>query len=216
MTMSAPLRLHGDALWISPYVFSAYVALREKGLPFEAVPVALHQGAQRMPAYRDATLTARVPALEHEGFYLAESQAIVEYLDEAFPDSPRALPPGLRERARARQVLGWVRSDLAALREERPTSTMFYERARAPLGPAARAAADKLLRVAELLLPAGATSLFGEWSIADTDLAFMLERLILNGDEVPAHLRAFADAQWARPSVQAFVGIARPPYVAYS
>ena len=32
--------------WISPYVFTCYVALREKGLPFEVHEVALNAGAQ--------------------------------------------------------------------------------------------------------------------------------------------------------------------------
>jgi glutathione S-transferase len=210
-----PIKLYTDAFWISPYVFTVFVALHEKGLPFETVNVALQEGEQRAPRYRDRSVTGRVPAIEHGGFFLAESQAIVDYLDEAFPDAPRLLPEGLHERARARSVLGWIRSDLLALREERGTHTMFYERAAAPLSDQGRAAADKLLRVAELLLPTGQTSLFGAWSIADSDLAFMLHRLILNGEEVPARLRAFAEAQWARPSTHAFVDRARPPYVPY-
>ena len=121
----------------------------------------------------------------------------------------------MKERARARQLLAWIRSDLDALRAERSTHTMFYDRATTPLTAAGRAAADKLVRVVGLTLPAGTTSLFGAWSIADSDLAFMLHRLLLNGEELPAPVRAFAEAQWARPSVQAFVKRARPAYVPY-
>jgi glutathione S-transferase len=207
------VKLYTDAHWVSPYVFSCFVALREKGLPFESAPIALQDGAQHDPAYRDRSLTARVPAIDDGGFWLAESQAIVEYLDDVYPERPRLLPADVRQRARARQVLGWLRSDLSALREARPTTSMFYERAQGPLPPAAREAADKLLRVAGLLVPDGALSLFGAWCIADSDLAFMLERLVLNGDEVPARLRDFAAAQWTRPSVRAFVERQRPPYV---
>jgi glutathione S-transferase len=209
------LKLHADTFWISPYVFSCFVTLREKGLPFEVVTVALERHAQHDPAYRDRSITGRVPALDDGGFWLAESHAIVEYLDDAYPDTPRALPAGVRDRARARQILGWIRSDLLALREARPTTSMFYEHLAGPLPEAARAAADKLLRVAGLLVPAGATSLFGAWSVADADLAFMLHRLLLNGEEVPPGLRAFAEAQWARPSVRAFVEHPRPAYVPY-
>ena len=207
--------LFADSFWISPYVFTCFVALREKGLPFTMTRVALESKAQHEPAYRERSITGRVPALRDGAFWLAESQAIVEYLEDAYTDAPRVLPADVRARARARQVLGWVRSDLLALREERPTSTMFYERAKSPMSPAAREAADKLVRVAGELLPAGATSLFAAWSIADADLAFMLHRLILNGEDVPAGLRAFAAAQWARPSVREFVDHARPPYVPY-
>ena len=61
------ITLHGETLWISPYVFSSFVALREKGLPFGVVEVALAEGAHLAPAYRDTSLTARVPSLAHAG-----------------------------------------------------------------------------------------------------------------------------------------------------
>src|SRR5262249_50730021 len=147
MTDPGSLRLYSDSFWISPYVFSAFVGLREKGLPFEVSEVSLSDGAQLRPDYRDRSLTARVPALEHDGFWLSESSAFVEYLDEAFPAPtyPRLLPRDLRERARARQLMAWLRSDLAALREERATHTMFYERATQPLSAAGAHAAAKLI-----------------------------------------------------------------------
>ena len=78
-----------------------------------------------------------------------------------------------------------------------------------------RAAADKLVTVADRLISAGRTQLFDAWCIADSDLAFMLHRLLSNGHDVPAKVRAFAETQWKRPSVAEFVAHARPPYVAY-
>lgn len=211
MAAANRLVLHTDSVWISPYVFSCFVALHEKELLFETASVSLEEGEQHLPGFRDRALTGRVPALQHGDFWLAESSAIVEYLDEAFPDRPRMLPDDLRERARARQVMAWIRSDLLALREERPTTTMFYERATKPLSSAGQAAADKLVRVADLLIPDGKTSLFSAFSVADADLAFMLHRLILNGHEVPPKARTFAEAQWARASIQAFVVRERRP-----
>ena len=38
----ANLRLSVDTYWTSPYAFSAFVALKEKGLPFSVHPVGLH------------------------------------------------------------------------------------------------------------------------------------------------------------------------------
>jgi glutathione S-transferase len=212
---SKTLTLFADTFWISPYVFSCFVTLREKGLDFSVDPVALQSKEQEVPAFRDGTLTGRVPALRHGDFWLAESQAIIEYLEDVFPDTPRALPRGARERARARQILSWLRSDLMAIREERSTTTMFYERASTPLSDSGNAAAAKLLRVADLLVPQGSGSLFGAWSQADSDLAFMLHRLILNGHEVPAKIRAYAEREWQRPSVQEFITRERAPYVPY-
>jgi glutathione S-transferase len=211
--MSEPkLILAADALWESPYVFSTFVALREKGLPFEEQVIDLDRGEQRSADYQRRSLTARVPSLMHGDFTLSESSAIAEYLDEAFPPPrwPAVLPAAPRERARARQLMAWLRSDLMALREERSTSTMFYTRATAPLGDKGQAAADKLFRVAGAVVPAQGEHLFGTWCLADSELAFMLHRLLLNRDPVPEDLRAWAERQWRRPSVQAFVDKPRP------
>src|SRR5689334_8381430 len=99
--------LYTDDFWISPYVFTCFVALHEKGLAFETRPVALQSSEQLASDYASRSVTARVPAIEHGGFWLAESSAIVDYLEDAFPAPahPRALPADVRERARARQVL---------------------------------------------------------------------------------------------------------------
>jgi glutathione S-transferase len=191
--------------------------MTEKGLSFETREVKLHERAQDTPAFKTKSVTGRVPVLEQGAFRLSESSAIVEYLEEAYPApaNPSLLPPARQDRARARQIMAWIRSDLMPIREERPTSTIFYEAARTPLSAAGQAAAHKLITAASIFVPDGRTSLFDDFSIADADLAMMLQRLIANGEEVPSKLRAFAEAQWQRPSVRAFVKHPRPPYVAY-
>jgi glutathione S-transferase len=206
--------LYGDRFWISPYVFSAFVALREKGLEFAMRDVGLDRADQKAPDYEARSITGRVPTLVDGEFSVSESQAIIEYLEETHP-TPPILPASPQDRARARQILGWVRSDLDALRAERPTSTMFYDQTTVPLSKAGEAAADKLVAVAMRLVPDGATQLFGAWSIADADLSFMLHRLISNGHDVPEKVRAFAETQWTRPSVAEFVTRQRPTYVPY-
>ena len=173
----ADLTLWVDAFWISPYAFSSFVALEEKQLPYDVQEVALHRAENRAPDYARRSLTARVPMLRHGDFHLSESSAIAEYLDDAFPASPRLLPADRPQRARARQVMAWVRSDLMPIREERSTNTIFYEPATEPLSRAAERSATKLLAAADALLAPGATSLFGAFSIADADLTLMLQRL---------------------------------------
>jgi len=204
------LTLMVDRVWESPYVFLAFVALSEKQLVFDIKEIDLAGGEQRIAAYAVASVTARVPALIHDGFWLTESNAIIEYLEEAFPDSKRLLPRKNPDRARARQVLSWLNSDLLPLREERSTATLFFERATAPLSDAARAAASKLLRVGEQLLPGDGDKLFEEWSIADAAFSLMLHRLILNGDPVPERLVKYAERTWQRRSVRDFVERPRP------
>jgi glutathione S-transferase len=211
------LTLYGDAFWISPYVFSCFVALREKGLSFSVAEVSLADGEQRRDDYRARAFTGKVPALAHGDFWLTESSAIVEYLDDVFPAPahPALLPANPLARARARQLMSWIRSDLTALREERPTTTMFYAKATTPLSDAGAAAAESLLRVVDAVVPETSESLFGTWSIADADLAFMLHRLLLNDHALPAHVARYAERQWQRPSVQEYVTRNRPPLRPY-
>jgi glutathione S-transferase len=212
------LVLYGNAMWTSPYVLSCFVGLTEKQLPFEVQTVALHEGAQRSAAYVETSFTARVPALVDGDFSLAESSAIIEYLDDRWPapGHPPLLPRDLRQRARARQIMAWVRSDLGALREERSSEYVFYPLDTlpplAPLSASARRAVEKLVSVGERLVPADGGPLFGDWSIADTDLAMMLQRVVKTDDSLPARLRTFAEREWQRPSVRAFLDKPRPPH----
>src|SRR5437762_1322579 len=101
------IKLHSDSFWISPYGFSCFVALREKEIPFDYVAVSLPDREQLRAELANRGLTGRVPVLEHGDFFLGESSAIIEYLEETFPSPkhPRVLPEGVRERARARQVM---------------------------------------------------------------------------------------------------------------
>lgn len=204
------LRLYADAQFASPYAMSVFVALQEKQLPFDLSTVDLGSHANHEASYAAKSLTQRVPTLVHGDFALSESSAITEYLDDAFPET-LVYPQDRQLRARARQVQAWLRSDLLPIRQERPTEVVFYGRSGAPLSPAAEAAVQKLYSAAEVLLSGDASNLFGKWCIADTDLALMLNRLVLNGDSVPTRLMEYAACQWERPSVQRWVELSRLP-----
>lgn len=210
--------LYGSTTWTSPYVLSSFVALREKGLAFETETVALDVGAHFGPAFTQTSLTSRVPALVDGDFALSESSAIVEYLEDAYPPPghARVLPADVRSRARARQVMAWLRSDLGSIREERSAEYVFYPHDAvapfAPLSPSGQRAADKLLKAADRLVPADGGALFGSWCIADTDLAMMLQRLVKTGHAVPRRIREYAEGQWQRASVQEYVRQPRPEF----
>lgn len=204
--------LYVDRFFVSPYAMSAYVALVEKKLPFELVAIGLDKKEHLQPSYRAPT--GRVPALDHDGFWLAESSAICEYLEDQHP-TPAIFPKDAKQKAVCREVQAWIRSDLMPIREERSTHTLWYERAKAPLSDKAKAATERLVKGVSAVLKPGATTLFGEWCIADADLGLMLQRLALNGDPLPAGLKAYAEAQWARPSVASWNAKPRPPYVPY-
>ena len=114
-------------------------------------------------------------------------------------------PTEPRERAKARQVQAWLRSDLMPIRQERPTEVVFCGSKSQPLSAAAREAAEKLFSAATAWLSDDSGNLFGQWSIADVDLALMLNRLVLHGDPVSEKLTKYANRQWQRSSVQTWV-----------
>jgi glutathione S-transferase len=205
------LKLFVDRQFTSPYAMSVFVTLLEKGLPFDLEQIDLDRHQHLTPPYCDDSLTARVPTLAHENFFLSESTAIVEYLEEVFPlpDYPSVFPQSTVDRARARQIQAWLRSDLMPIRTERSTEVIFFEPTTVSLSKSGCIALAKLVRVTERLLKHHSQNLFGEWCIADTELALMLNRLVLNGDDIPQRLKDYASFQWQRPAVKQWIDLDR-------
>src|SRR5512143_3679506 len=110
-SMADDLVLYGNDTYASPYVFSAFVTLEEKKVPYRFETLSLAKGEHHQPAYAVPSYTGRVPALRHGQFWLAESSAIDEYVDEAFPPPahPRLYPEAVRERARGPVIPAFLR-----------------------------------------------------------------------------------------------------------
>jgi len=94
------------------------IALRYKGIPYEYKSVRLMDGEQHKPAHMALNPSGTVPVLidlrpESEGmsFPIVQSIAALEYLEEAFPDSPALLPSTPLERAKVRSLVGVIASD---------------------------------------------------------------------------------------------------------
>ena len=207
----AELTLITDSSWMSPWSFHALVALEEKQLPYHIETIRLPMPPERRTALERRAVMAQLPVLAHRPaaapeLWIAESLAISEYLAERFPTPahPRLFPADLGHRARARQLMLVLRTELGALQEERPTSTVFGRPSRQALSERARREADELIRITIALLTPGAPSLFGDWCIADADLSLALMRLIANEDPVPDPVVQYALAQWDRASVKKF------------
>jgi glutathione S-transferase len=201
------LTLYVDSLHTSPYAMSVFVTLIEKGLDFDLRTVDLAAGEQLQAGYAGLSLTRKVPLLVHDAFQLNESSAITEYLEDRFaaPAHAAVYPSDIGQKARARQIQAWLRSDLMPIRVERSTEVIFMGKRGDALSPAAQQAAEKLFAAADRLVNDGGANLFGGWSIADTDLSLMLNRLVMHGDAVPEKLKSYAQRQWQRPSVQQWV-----------
>lgn len=214
--MPDTLVLHGDDGWVSPWVFHAMVALEEKRLPYQLRlwPLPLSTEARAELAGKNGV--GRLPVLEHGPVAIGESLAISEYLAETFPapGHPRIFPADLVERARARQVMSFLRTNLFALREARPTTTVFGAPTDKPLTEAAAAQAAELLRAAAHVVEPGQLTIASTWCIADADLALALMRLVRNGDPVPEHLATYAHHHWQRPSVKVYLAHAAGTHAA--
>jgi glutathione S-transferase len=206
--------LYVDSNFASPYALVAYVSLLEKGLTFDVKPLELFANAQREAGFASTSITSRIPTFVHDEFALSESSAICEYIDQTFAGT-RLYPTDVRDCARARQVQAWMRSDLMPIREERPTFVVFCGAKRPALSPQAIEATRKLFAAALQLLEGRTEYLFGDWSIADVDLAMMLQRLVAHCDPIPQRLVDYANRQWLRPSVQKWINHARPPLTEY-
>jgi glutathione S-transferase len=201
------LTLYAESSWMSPWVFHALVALEEKQLPYKLEIVSLPVPASVRTMLQSTSIIAKLPILAHGDLWISESLAISEYLADAFPapEHPRLLPERHAERARARQIMMFLRTSLLALREARPTSSVFGRPITRPMPDRARDEAAELERIALALIPPERATLFDDWCIADCDLALALMRLIANQDPLDRRLVNYALAHFDRRSVRRFI-----------
>ncbi len=92
-------------LYASPYVRAARLGLEEKGVAYDLVEFPVSEMKQQPHLSRQPF--GRIPAFEHKGWPLYETQAILRYVDAAFP-GPALQPNGSREAARMNQIIGIV------------------------------------------------------------------------------------------------------------
>lgn len=105
--------LHG--YWRSGTSYRTRIALNLKGLPYEQRTYDLRAGAQSEDAYRALNPQRLVPALEtDEGLFLTQSPAILEWLEERFPE-PALLPRQASGRAIVRAMAALIGCDVHPL-----------------------------------------------------------------------------------------------------
>jgi len=102
----------------SPFLRAVEVTMKEKGLDYQLHAMA--PGEHKSEEYLKRHPFGRIPAFEHDGFAIYETQAIVRYLDDRFPNPP--LTPGNpQQRAVMNQVIGII-------------EWYFFPKAGAPIG----------------------------------------------------------------------------------
>ena len=102
----------------SSAAFRVRIALNLKGLAYEPAFVHLGKGEHRQPAYAAVNPQGLLPALEVDGALLAQSIAIMEYLEEAHPQPP-LLPKHPLGRARVRSLSLLVACEIHPLNNPR-------------------------------------------------------------------------------------------------
>jgi maleylacetoacetate isomerase len=109
------------SFWRSSASYRVRIALNLKGIAFEYVPVHLARdgGEQNQPAYRALNPQGRVPLLVDGDFRLAQSLAILDYLESVRPE-PALCPTEPRLRARVLAFCHAIASDIQPLQNTGP------------------------------------------------------------------------------------------------
>ncbi|MDP3739610.1 MAG: glutathione S-transferase family protein [Hyphomonadaceae bacterium] len=102
------IRLHYDPASTTCRSILLYAA--EAGLPLDMVVVDLFSDEHRGEAFTRLNPSQAVPVLEHDGFVLTESSAILKYLADLV--SSPAYPKDLKARARVNEMMDWFNTGL--------------------------------------------------------------------------------------------------------
>eukprot|EP00250_Pteridium_aquilinum_P015844 c22796_g1_i1 orf=56-706(+) len=148
------------------------IALAYKGIPYEYKAINLAQGEQFNEDFRKLNAFCTVPVLEDNGFVVADSFAILEYLEEKYPE-PSLFPADIKKKALVRQVVSHIAASIQPLQ-----NLAVLKRIEAIAGP------DERLKWAQhfietgfkglesLLVPKAGKFCFGdEFTMADIALA---------------------------------------------
>ncbi len=120
------MKLYG--YYRSSAAYRVRIALGLKGLTFDNIPVNLVPGVseQKSDSYRAVNPQSRVPFYEDGAVAISQSPAILEYLEETYPDVP-LLPNGTADRAVVRQLASLVGCDIHPLNNLSVLQTLKHD-----------------------------------------------------------------------------------------
>lgn len=194
--------------WRSGTSYRTRIALNLKGVAYEQRAYDLRTGAQNEADYKALNPQMLVPTLEVDGMLLTQSPAILEWLEERYPEPP-LLPKGANERATVRAMAALIGCDihpLGNLRVVGQLRTEFGADSAAVKQWAARWIGDGFAALEALIAHHGGRFAYGDTpTLVDCYLVpqlYSAERFSVDVAPYP-RLLAAANAARALPEVEA-------------
>lgn len=190
----------------SSWSLRPWLALTHAGIQFEEQVIALDQ-PDTDANIRKYSPSGKVPCLIDGAVTVWDSLAIVEYVNEKHPEK-QLWPKDASARAVARSVSAEMHSGFSALRNEHPMKIIesLPTAQRSPETVKDVQRIQQLWRECRQKFGAGGPFLFGAFSIADAFYAPVVSRFRTYGVPMEGAVKEYADAIWALPAMQKWVG----------
>ena len=192
--------------WRSSASYRVRIALNLKGLSYSTLSVNLKEGEQHSSDYRALNPLGLAPVLEADDVVMTQSPAILEWLEERYPDPP-LLPSRLADRAVVRAMSALIACDIQPINNVRVLAQLraqFSADAAAEQAWIARWITDGLAALEPQIRRYGRGFAFGEHpSLADCHLApqiYSAQRFSVDLSAFPACLAVWS-ALSALPAV---------------
>ena len=159
----------------SSWSFRPWIAMKAKGIDFEEILVPFDDAGGN-PKFREFSPTGKVPTLVDDNLTIWESLAILEYLDDKFPEKG-FWPKDQKARALARAISNEMHGGFGGLRNECPMNMRRAVRAINVSDAVRKDVARIEILWDNCLKSSGGPFLFGEFSNADAMFAPVVNRL---------------------------------------
>jgi glutathione S-transferase len=99
----------------SPYAWRVWLALERKGIPYHLKTLSFDAGDLKTAEFAALNPRRRVPVLVDDDFVIYESSAVVEYIEDRWPNGPALFAAEPRKRAIERRMVREADQYLAAI-----------------------------------------------------------------------------------------------------